>query len=507
MVRPSIPVLAGSLLAMTLVGCGSTSAGSTSTTPPQSSFTLSPTAPKAGQAVQFTDTSTGTPTSWAWNFGDGGTATTQNPTHTFTVAGPYTVTLTATNAGGSNTKTQSLTVAPNASTLKYGVVDTGQTLCYGAMGTINAPAAGQAFYGQDAQCNGFQASYSLGGDGLTVKDNNTGLTWQRSPDTSLDGSITYADKLTFAQAQNYPATLNAKNFGGYGDWRLPTIKELYSLMDFRGEGAMMGPGKPFIDTNYFKFVFGFTDSGERTIDSQWLTSSTYVANPTNQMFGVNFADGRIKGYPTTNPAKVFCVICVRGNPDYGKNNFSDNGDGTVTDKAASLMWTKNDSGAGMNWEQALAWVQTQNTAKYLGHSDWRLPNAKELQSIVDYARSPDTTRSAAIDPVFSCTQITNENYQPDYPWYWSGTTLGGPNGMDDGGVYVAFGRAMGYGVPGNIYLTGWQDVHGAGCQRSDPKGGDLSHFIKQDNGYYNPQAPQGDAIRINNYVRLVRDAN
>jgi hypothetical protein len=52
------------------------------------------------------------------------------------------------------------------------------------------------------------------------------------------------------------------------------------------------------------------------------------------------------------------------------------------------MWPKADSGAGMNWQQALAGVQQLNATNYLGHHDWRLPNAKELQTLVDYTRIP-----------------------------------------------------------------------------------------------------------------------
>jgi hypothetical protein len=56
------------------------------------------------------------------------------------------------------------------------------------------------------------------------------------------------------------------------------------------------------------------------------------------------------------------------------------------------------------------------------------------------------------------------------------------------------------------YFAGtWLDVHGAGAQRSDPKGGGLYFFTHVAGGYYNPQAPQGDAVRIYNYVRLVRN--
>jgi PKD repeat protein len=54
-------------------------------------------------AVSVTNTSTGAPTSWAWTYGDGGTANVQSPgAHTYSVAGSYNITLTVTNAGGSN---------------------------------------------------------------------------------------------------------------------------------------------------------------------------------------------------------------------------------------------------------------------------------------------------------------------------------------------------------------------------------------------------------------------
>ncbi len=59
-----------------------------------------------GQTIQFTDLSTNTPTSWSWNFGDSTTSTAQNPTKSYSAAGTYNVTLTATNAGGSDSETK-----------------------------------------------------------------------------------------------------------------------------------------------------------------------------------------------------------------------------------------------------------------------------------------------------------------------------------------------------------------------------------------------------------------
>ncbi len=382
----------------------------------------------------------------------------------------------------------------------YPVVDTGQATCYNNSSAITCPSSGQAFYGQDAQDTRHAASYQLSADGLTVSDGNTGLTWQRSPDTNGDGSLTAADKLSWANAQSRPAALNAARYGGFSDWRLPTIKELYSLIDFRGmdpnpNGTSTSELTPFIDRAYFAFAYGDTSAGDRVIDSQYASGTLYAAR-SDMLFGVNFADGRIKGYGLTMPggaAKTFFVICVRGNTSYGANSFADNGDGTITDNATGLVWAQTDSGTGMSWESALAWVQTQNAANYLGHSDWRLPDAKELQSIVDYTRSPDTTASAAIAPVFKATRITNEAGQADYPFYWTGTTHASADGSGAAGVYIAFGRALGY-------MNGaWIDVHGAGSQRSDPKNGNPGD-------YPTGRGPQGDAIRINNFVRLVRNA-
>jgi hypothetical protein len=315
--------------------------------------------------------------------------------------------------------------------------------------------------------------------------------------------------MTLTQAQTRVAMLNAAKYGGYGDWRLPTIKEQYSLMNFTGKDPSGFTGTdtstlvPFIDRTYFNFGFGDTSAGERIIDSQYASSNLYVGN-TTMLFGVNFADGRIKGYGLTlfGSDKTFYAQYVRGSA-YGNNDYADNGDATITDKATHLMWTKGDSAQGFNWQEALAWVQTKNAESYLGHSDWRLPNAKELQGIVDYTRSPGSTSSAAINALFSSTGITNEAGQPDYPCYWTSTThesLGGTSEAITGAsaVYIAFGRAMGYMTDPMGMHGAWMDVHGAGAQRSDPKAGNPAEFPTG-------HGPQGDAVRIYNYVRLVRD--
>jgi hypothetical protein len=161
------------------------------------------------------------------------------------------------------------------------------------------------------------------------------------------------------------------------------------------------------------------------------------------------------------------------------------------------MWQQADSAEPFTWEEAL------NYGEKLGlgdHDDWRLPNAKELQSLVDYSRSPATTNSAAIDPLFQCTQITDEGGNPNYGFYWTGTTHASANGTGGYAVYVAFGEALGFmeSYPGAGDYT-LMDVHGAGAQRSDPKVGDPAD-------YPYGHGPQGDVVRVKNYVRCVRNS-
>jgi len=355
------------------------------------------------------------------------------------------------------------------------IVDTGQLHCYGLRGeSIAAPAPGSALDGQDAQYRGAQPSYRGNGDG-TVTDLNTGLTWQKTPPktpVSWEDAIDYADAL---------------KVGGHGDWRLPTIKELLSIVDFSGS---IRTRTPYIDTDYFDYHYPDRSTGVRDIDAQYWSTDRYVGTVMRGdegAFGFNFADGRIKVYPVSTRhgrgGKQNFVRCVRGLTGYGENAFADNGDGTVTDAATGLTWMQTDSSQPMRWADALAYAEDLELG---GHSDWRLPNAKELQSIVDYSKAPDARdaaqRGPAIDPVFSLTE--------EESWHWTSTTHG-----DDkrAAVYICFGRG----------LSAWDwngepmNAHGAGALRSDPKVGSASQFP-------NGRGPQGDEIRVLNYVRCVR---
>ena len=366
----------------------------------------------------------------------------------------------------------------------YPIVDTGVNEYYSDSTIIKEPKPNDEFYGQDSQYIGNQPSYINNGDG-TITDTITGLTWEQN----MGIKMTFEE--AFKKAEN-------STLGGYSDWRVPTIKELYSLILFTGQVKGAHSMDLFIDTNYFTQPLGDTSKDEREIDAQTWSSTEYVGKTMRSdatVFGVNFIDGRIKGYPKYHPrtkdANTMYFRMVRGNTAYGKNNFIDNGNGTISDLATGLMWQKVDDGISKDWEESLTYAENLTLGD---NSDWRLPNAKELQSIVDYTRSLQTTNLPAINPIFQTSEIKDGNGNTNYPFFWTSTTHKDGRNPYGSAVYIAFGEGQGK------MRDKLMDVHGAGCQRSDPKSGNIDDY---------PQffGPQGDVRYVYNYVRCVRTIN
>jgi len=90
--------------------------------------------------------------------------------------------------------------------------------------------------------------------------------------------------------------------------------------------------------------------------------------------------------------------------------FTDNGDGTISDKKTGLMWQKEGSSDSMNHSDAEKYCKDSEIGD---HSDWRLPTVEELLTLIDYKKN-----DPAIDPVFKAKSA----------YYWTSTPYAGGSG-------------------------------------------------------------------------------
>ena len=318
--------------------------------------------------------------------------------HTVAPSGTCTVqaVFSPTSAGGKNANLSIQSNAPGSPTLVplsgtgtvpevFKLPDTGQTKCYqdvSPYGEIPCPVPGESL-AQDGSYNINPLSYTDNGNG-TAMDNDTGFMWQKQDDGN-----TY----NWYQASGiYDATYNLTSqdvcgdltLGGYSDWRLPSKKELMSIVDY----SIPYPG-PTIKATYFP----------NTSSVYW--SSTASAGYPDGAWLVRFSDG----YGSLNSkSNSYNVRCVRGG-QYPSQSLINNGDGTVTDTAIGLMWQQSESGF-MPWGDALSYCEWLSLAN---KTDWRLPNIKELASLTDDAR-----HKPAIDIAFFPNTYSSV--------YWSSTT-------------------------------------------------------------------------------------
>jgi len=225
-------------------------------------------------------------------------------------------------------------------------------------------------FGEDSDYTINPPSYTDNGDG-TITDNVTGLIWQKEDDDITriwDDAVTCCNDLTLA---------------GYYDWRLPSKKELMSIVDW-------GTHTPSIDTTYFPGTNG----------SYYYWSSTTDAYDSSYAWPVHFMYGNVYSYVKSDN---FYVRCVQGQ-ELSFGNFNDNSNGTVTDINTGLMWQQGEGGQKA-WEDAITYCEGSSLA---GYTDWRLPNIKELESITD-----DSLHNPAIDTSFFPNAYAS--------YYWSST--------------------------------------------------------------------------------------
>jgi hypothetical protein len=294
-----------------------------------------------------------------------------------------------------------ITLSLSSFTAAFKLPDTGQSACYNSTGAL-IPCAGT---GQDGAYSINPMTYTDNGDG-TVKDNNTGLTWLKQNAGSVynwyEASGTY-------NASYNPSSLSvcgSVELGGHTDWRLPKKNELMSIVDYSRY-------YPAINTSYFP---------NTNAASYWsFTSNT--ASP-DSAWGVDFSDGGIyDGYMFGEGY----VRCVRGQQSI--QSFIDNGNGTVTDTGTGLMWQQHEQ-ADKSWNNALSYCEGLTLGN---HSDWRLPNIREHESVIDDARYDPAIDKSFFPNAYSSYYLSSSTFagNPGHAWLVS---------LYDGGIYNFLGK-------------------------------------------------------------------
>jgi hypothetical protein len=285
----------------------------------------------------------------------------------------------------------------------------------------------------------FENDFVDNNDG-TVTDNATGLMWQKS------GSLNSLDN---RGAKEYIKQLNRKRFAGHADWRMPTVEELASLIKkAKTKGVHLYPvfdnkqiscwtvdpcesnnalliGAWIVSFKHGEVdqaIWGNKSMGGPTIElaSAYIKPMNYVkavrsdigqkAKEPDQPKDVSDARVSLRKEPTkiSNEMELKNMLVEHGFFDMSKNffgafenDFVDNNDGTITDKATGLMWQKSGSISSLDNLGAKEYIKQLNKERFAGHSDWRMPTVEELASLI----KKDRRNGVHIAPVFDNKQI------------------------------------------------------------------------------------------------------
>jgi hypothetical protein len=320
--------------------------------------------------------------------------------------------------------------------------DTNLRVCHDAAGAVPCPGqagdpacAGTAYCGQDAQLgwdtkHPGTARFAVSKESEpVVSDSVTGLAWQGcsagQSGTSCQGNASLMDWYAA------DAHCEQSSWGGFSDWRLPDSFELQSIADY-------GRTSPAIDLS----VFVNAPSHDKVDQTQWWKecywSATSYASDASLAWAMisnngDIAEGSGHPYhPNDKAAKGWegCYVrCVRlGGPLQRRRLVRYEpvaGEPMVADVSTRLQWqgcSAGQTGAGcagtaamLDWKSALARCEG---LTWGGHDDWRLPNVKELRSIVDLTRTRPAVDTALFPnpPVYVHGTSSNTVGQ-----YWSST--------------------------------------------------------------------------------------
>jgi hypothetical protein len=248
--------------------------------------------------------------------------------------------------------------------------------------------------------------------GDVAVDRLSGLMWTR--ESGLTGF-----PRTWREALGLVAQMNHEAAFGFSDWRLPERSELFGLVSHARINPALPPDAPF--ENVFSGYYWSATACSRLADQAW-----YV-----HLGGGRIYRGMKHGSYMVWPVRGHLKDCgtdtgARGAPSGDARNSSGAtgrflpAEGKVYDRHTRLEWAATDPAASApaSWTAALDSIRRMNEAALHGHADWRLPNVRELESLIDLRRhSPALSAGHPFVRVpEGCWSSTTSVYQPGYAW-------------------------------------------------------------------------------------------
>ena len=202
-----------------------------------------------------------------------------------------------------------------------------------------------------------------------VLDTLTGLRWSRDANP-------FEFPYSWEEAFDLIAGLNRSRTHGREDWRLPSRRELFSLISHRLINPALPQGHPF-----------------RNVFHGYYWTATPCARLSDQAWYIHLGGGRVYRGRQQGACLVWPVAGSGWHPLPPAQRFRVQGL-AVEDRLTELWWTPSarTGCAQMTWEDALRAPSALNRDKYGGRTDWRLPNIRELESLVDLARHSPALR-------------------------------------------------------------------------------------------------------------------
>ena len=249
--------------------------------------------------------------------------------------------------------------------------------------------------------------------GVTI-DLLSGLMWTR------DAALTEFPQ-TWHEALDFIERMNDEAAFGYQDWHLPERRELFSLVSH----ACINPALPFDVSfeNVFPGYYWTATTCSSLQDQAWyihlgggrvyrgMKYGSYMVWPVRCHFNHNqpiSAGGSLPCFPLSDR--------YRHTDRFVPEN------GTVYDRLTGLEWALMDGqpSGPVNWTTALDHIRKMNAARFQGHTDWHLPNIRQLESIIDLQRHTPALSEAfyfdRISEIHGCWSSTTSVYEPRYAW-------------------------------------------------------------------------------------------